>query len=51
MIYWNDSVAKYLMSKTRFGMVENVLSFGSSRENKATATAFHVILQTVIRTG
>lgn len=51
MIYWNDSVAKYLMSKTRFAMVENVVSLGSSRENKATANAFCVILQTVIRIG
>lgn len=51
MIYWNDSVAKYLMSKTRFGVVENVVSLGSSRENEASVSAFCVILLTVIRIG
>lgn len=51
MIYWNDSVATYLMSKTRFGMVENVVSLGSSRENKASASSFCVILLSVIRIG
>lgn len=51
MIYWSDSVAQYLMSKTRFGMEENVVSLGSSRENKTSASAFCVILLTVIRIG
>lgn len=49
MIYWNDSIAKYLMSKTRFGVVENVVSLGSSRENEASVSAFCIILLTVIR--
>lgn len=51
MFYWNDSVATYLMSKTTFDMVENVVSLGSSRENKASATTFCIILLTVIRIG